>query len=52
MKKKLLYQSPTAEEFLVKMESSMLTTSDVDFGSGIDDAIEDTWIITELPSIF
>lgn len=52
MKKKLLYHSPSAEAFHVNLESAMLTTSDVEFGSGIDSATEDSWIITELPDIF
>ncbi|MBR0246384.1 MAG: hypothetical protein IJQ61_07920 [Bacteroidales bacterium] len=47
MKQKLLYQSPTAEEFQVRLESSLLTTSPTDFvGGSIDGAIEEPWNVT------
>jgi hypothetical protein len=52
MKQKLLYQTPEASEFHVNLESAMLTTSQTDFGSGINDAVEDSWVVTELPDIF
>ena len=52
MKKKSFYISPEASEFHVNLESAMLVTSQTDFGSSINDAVEDSWIVTELPDIF
>ena len=46
--KKETYATPEASEFYVNLESAMLTTSQTDFSIEIDDAVEDSWDVTEL----